>query len=627
MEEKYRLQISELSSDELVLCLDKLSEEIIPNNNDELVSILSLGMDTFKIDEKESFTYENFQRLYYKGLHKLITLHHRFAEEGLLTDKETGSINLVKFNKLFEIFHYWELGIRSLFRVKIASDPHYDSSMNTDIGLFRFNRVDPDNNTPYQNLILYLLASLTESGIRKQSDCCMKRVYTEDGYDTHAWSPMCSIKEFVYKRTQKDVNYDQWHNLTSNPTNAKNAIKYLEDVEDPQFINVVKDRHLFSFPNGIYESCIWDSEAEIYTDRFYYYEPADGERNVIELDTKRSSCKYFDIDFVDNQYPDWYDIPTPHTQSILDYQKFPEDVGKWMYILLGRLLYEVGEMDDWQIMPFLKGVARSGKSSIVTRIAKDFFHNLDIGVLSNNCEKKFALSSLIGKFLFIAPEIKGDIGLEQCDFQTVISGEDTSVPEKFKTAKSERWIVPGIMAGNEPPNYVDNSGSVSRRLVVFNFTKKVKKANAQLGKLLHLEIPFLLQKCNRAYLEAVQRFGKKDVWDSVLPAYFKQTQEDMAQQTNALAHFLASGKLVFGEDLYCKQRDFTTALNEHVRENNLIRHSWNEDYYSSVFEERGITIERSKRRRDRNTGRNYTANWLIGLEFIRENNDDDDDLE
>ena len=50
-----------------------------------------------------------------------------------------------------------------------------------------------------------------------------------------------------------------------------------------------------------------------------------------------------------------------------------------------------------------------------------------------------------------------------------------------------------MMAGNEVPNFTDNSGSVSRRFVVFNFSKKVEKGKSDplLGQKLKKEIPIL----------------------------------------------------------------------------------------------------------------------------------------
>jgi hypothetical protein len=92
------------------------------------------------------------------------------------------------------------------------------------------------------------------------------------------------------------------------------------------------------------------------------------------------------------------------------------DVSRWMYVLIGRLIYEVGELDGWQVLPFLKGAASSGKSTILTRVCRGLYEAADVGTLSNNIERKFGLSALADKLIFIGPEIKSDIALEQVTF-------------------------------------------------------------------------------------------------------------------------------------------------------------------------------------------------------------------
>ena len=156
----------------------------------------------------------------------------------------------------------------------------------------------------------------------------------------------------------------------------------------------------------------------------------------------------------------------------MNHQGFDENVQKWMYILIGRLLYEVNELDQWQVMPFLKGQAGTGKSTITGKICKAFYEYTDVGMLSNNSEKQFGLSSFYNKLLFIAPEIKNDLKVDQAEMQGIISGEDVVVAEKHKTAQMVEWKVPGIIAGNEVPGWIDNAGSISRRIVVFQFDKK-----------------------------------------------------------------------------------------------------------------------------------------------------------
>ena len=92
---------------------------------------------------------------------------------------------------------------------------------------------------------------------------------------------------------------------------------------------------------------------------------------------------------------------------LFDYQEFSPEVCRWLYVFIGRLFFNLGELDNWQVALFLEGVAGSGKSTI-TKLVKKFYETCDVGVLSNNIEKTFGLSSLKDKLLFLAPEIKND---------------------------------------------------------------------------------------------------------------------------------------------------------------------------------------------------------------------------
>jgi hypothetical protein len=638
---EYRNKIMHNTSiDDLPDILDELIKDYIPKKDHGMNYYFSKGLELLNVDDKEpGFDYDTFSKKYYKKLHKVVTLQHKFAKEGLLINNQedessdTHTQFSIKFARLFEVLHYWEQMVRSTWRVKVASDPMYDSTMNTDVGLFRFKMIDPNDNTPYQNLILYFLRVLAEKGYRRQGDSekrdanCMERIYTEEGYDTHAWKPTMTISEFVYKAANKDDNYQQWHNLTSSATNANKAIEYLVNVNDLHFIDVVKDRKLFAFPNGIYESSIYNDETDTYEDKWYSFESGDSSK----VDPARSACKYFDIPFDDYaEKSDWRDIDTPFFDSILNYQDFPKEVCDWFYVFfIGRMLYDVGQRDTWQVIPFAKGKAKSGKSTVLNGVTKKLYHTLDVGVLSNNIEKKFGLSAFQDKFLFIAPEIKGDLGLEQTDFQVMISGEDTSVPVKFKTAISKRWTTPGALAGNEPPNYKDSQGQISRRIVLWEFINTVKNGDPQLEKKLSYELPALLVKGNRAYLEAVNKFGKKDIW-KVLPEYFQQTKRNMSEQTNSLQHFLGSEKIVTGKDKsgndrYVLQVHFTRAFNNHCMENNLEKARWNKDYYSTPFDAEGFEVIRKMKRLDPVTGKEKEGTWIKGVDLVRD--DEEDDLE
>jgi hypothetical protein len=276
-------------------------------------------------------------------------------------------------------------------------------------------------------------------------------------------------------------------------------------------------------------------------------------------------------------------------QRVLDYQKFGDEVCKWIYVMCGRLCFDVNDLDGWQVIPFLKGIARSGKSTIITKICKKFYETSDVKTLSNNIEKKFGLDSIHDGFMFISPEVKGDLQLEQAEFQSLVSGEDLSIARKFKSAVSMQWKTPGILAGNEVPNWKDNSGSVLRRLVTVNFAKQVADADPHLDQKLDKEIPAILCKCVRAYLDYANKYSDKDIWN-VLPPYFKSVQSQVAMVTNALQNFLACEKLEYGQGLFCPQKLFVAAFNQHCQENNLGKFKFNPDFYAGPFSSKELDV-------------------------------------
>ena len=219
----------------------------------------------------------------------------------------------------------------------------------------------------------------------------------------------------------------------------------------------------------------------------------------------------------------------------------------------------------------------------------------------------------------MAPEIKGDLCLEQSEFQLLIEGGDMQLPEKYKESKYIEWKTPGLFAGNEPPNYTDNSGSISRRLVVAKFHKKVTDKDSDLDSKLLIELPSLIKKAACAYLSAVNEYKGKDFWSS-LPEYFRETQRDMAQNTHALEHFISSGKVMLGEENYCREKIFVQAFNEHCKECHLDRHKFTSDYYMGVFGNYNLSIKKNVKLKYPNSssGRIYQGSFIFGIDIVSE---------
>ena len=487
-----------------------------------------------------------------------------FRVRRLITDRK----------EMYEQFRLWDRRWNRINDPTLAID-NSDSSLK-----------DDEKNTPYQKLLLFLLSKAYDEGYRRYRDQCCVQIR-----NTRAWRPVKEIKDFVYDSTQKEDEPEMWRNLTSRGNCVSDIVKHLTNCKDFQFLEIKKDRHVWSFQNGLLVGKDWDETDQRYKIKFYPYNSPE----FRELDPTLVSCKYFDLPF--DPYAalgDWYDIPTPSMQKVLDYQRFEEDVCRWTYVFMGRLCFEVNELDGWQVIPFLKGIARSGKSTLITKVARKFYECEDVATLSNNIEKKFGLQSIYKGFMFISPEIKGDLQLEQAEFQSLVSGEDVSVARKNETALSFQWKTPGILGGNEVPNWKDNSGSVLRRLATWNFGRQVMDADPHLDTKLEAEIPAILCKCLRAYLDYAHKYSGKDIWN-VLPKYFKTVQSQVATVTNSLQHFLCSEKFKFGPDLCIPQKIFIAQFNQHCKENNLGTFRFNQDFYAGPFSAKELEVRTESR--------------------------------
>jgi phage/plasmid-associated DNA primase len=162
-------------------------------------------------------------------------------------------------------------------------------------------------------------------------------------------------------------------------------------------------------------------------------------------------------------------------------------------MLMGRILFEVNEKDSWQVIPFFKGRAGTGKSKILDTIA-DLFRKEDIETVANNAQKGFGLETVYDKLVWRVMEVKKDFGIDQAQFQSMVTGEEVSIQRKNKTALTVVWNSPGILAGNELANWSDNSGSISRRLLIVHFSSKVQNSDPNMSQGLRNERAAFLHK-------------------------------------------------------------------------------------------------------------------------------------
>jgi len=597
-------QIQDADSSQILSVIEHLESEWGLHRKGDSHLPFQLGFDQFcrkdELDENGVPTSVDVKRVssqYQRQVEMLGQIYHRaFALN--ISDEGSTDINKNEFtvsariNRLIRIAAASVRIVMSYTRIQeyVNNPTGMPENADCDPALFDASTITIEDLSPYQQLILVVLNETYNNNIRRYKGQCCKEIEIISGlkkYRTKAWKQVMPIGDYVYSIAQKESRFEVWKNLTAKGNTARDAIKHLSECRDMQFPEINKNRNVWSFNNGLFIGKEWNTKTGNYVCKFYAYDS----NEFSCLDPTIVSAKYFDKHFTNfDHIINWYDIPTPYFQSILDYQNFDEDVSKWMYVMGGKLCFDVGDIDSWQIIPFLKGIARSGKSTLITKVFKKFYDSEDVRTLSNNIERKFGLSSIYDGFMFIAPEVKGDLCLEQAEFQSLVSGEDVSIAQKYEKAKSVEWKTPGILGGNEVPNWKDNSGSVLRRLLPWNFARQVKEADPHLDEKLDVELPAILLKCVKGYLEFAQKYSSQDIWN-VVPTYFKNVQTQVAMVTNTLQNFLASEKVRYGKDLFVPQSIFTQKFNDHCMLNNLPKaRGFNPDFYGGPFSSRDIEV-------------------------------------
>lgn len=532
---------------------------------------------------------------------RVISILHRAKSLGITGwQDDVDGVGLTlhqRINRLLEQIECGFINIRTQIRhiERITRPSTLPSVYTADPDLFKVNAElyapgKIEELSPFQRALYVCLHETYQRRLRRYKGmCCLERVV--NGHNTRAWTPQHDIPTLVYKLADKQNRHDMWKDLTNKGSGFREVINHLENCIDPQFPEIKKCRTMWSYRNGVFLGKTRDPLTNEYMCQFLPYES----REFKKLDPTLASCKFFDTDFEDySALPDWYDIPTPHFAKILDYQRLPEEVQRWAYVLAGRLCFEVGDLDGWQIIPFYGGIARSGKSQALTSVFKQFYEPEDVRTLSNNVERKFGLASIYDGFLFISPECRESMALEQAEFQSMVSGEDVSIAVKHEKAKSIQWTTPGVMAGNEMPGWRDTGGSILRRLVTFNFVRQVKDADATLPEKLKHEVPLMLQKCVRAYLDyALHRYrGVGNIWD-ILPKYFIEVRQEIEEQVSPLDKYLNSSEVVIDPDARVPLTVFQDAFQFFAKNRCGERHiKFSAAYTRGPFNARGITVQR-----------------------------------
>lgn len=279
------------------------------------------------------------------------------------------------------------------------------------------------------------------------------------------------------------------------------------------------------------------------------------------------------------------------------------------------------------MIPFFKGRGGSGKSTVAT-VVKHFFETNDVGILSNNSEKKFGLQSLLDKFIWLCLEIKKNVQLDQAEFQSMVSGEDLTIAQKSLAARQVTWSAPGMLCGNESPSWIDAQGSIARRMAIITFSYSLQEKDVVpdlLEKILRDELPSLIVKCNTAYRSMCEQRRDEDIW-KVLPGYFRNERLRFQKDTDAVYAAIYDGNKFERwaatdnnpepyDDYYCA----FSAIEDHYRVKwrdimgNSYAEQFNDQKYSSAFQAAGLDGPFYQHRLDPKDKIVISNMWVLGL--------------
>lgn len=293
------------------------------------------------------------------------------------------------------------------------------------------------------------------------------------------------------------------------PKYLDELLKWIKNNEHPDFPYIENDHNLYGFRNGV---------LDIRTNAFSF-----------GFDEPKVVRRFYDCDYAA--------VPTPLWDSIITSQ-LPEDAHEVLLCLLGRLLFKVGQMDNWQIMPLIVGESGTGKSTILKVLMHLFAR---VGNIDDHFDHVYGLASLYETELVICDDLPRDIKnrLPQQSWQKMVTGSLINVRKAYGDPRDVVWDVHQLWAGNWVPNYVD-MGQVGRRLVVFQFNHILPRGESDTrleDDIVASELVGILQKILFVYHRSVAEHGRRAFYDWC-PDYFHHTSDEMRAATNPLFRFL-----------------------------------------------------------------------------------------
>eukprot|EP00951_Prasinocladus_malaysianus_P040135 scaffold457271_cov30-Prasinocladus_malaysianus.AAC.5 len=139
----------------------------------------------------------------------------------------------------------------------------------------------------------------------------------------------------------------------------------------------------------------------------------------------------------------------------MDYQDFDSDTKRYVFGLMGRMMFRIKQLDTWEAIPFFFGVEGTGKSLCIKLISKLYNSHTVVG-LASKADGNFQLEGFVGKDVIVTIESKNNLlqSISEADLKSMASGEAITVNRKGRAPFFiEKWEIPMAFASNHLPNF------------------------------------------------------------------------------------------------------------------------------------------------------------------------------
>jgi hypothetical protein len=448
-----------------------------------------------------------------------------------------------------------------------------------------FEPHDMSGGKKHQQVLLFYLRKAFTLGYRRDGTALYRPRRNPDGVFVYSYEHACDISDFVFSGVRPiELNHRVWDALTERPGTTKWVIQSLTDLQTEWLPDLARASHVHAFRNGLFVTT---------HNAFYHHDQHPGRRWVGELTgAELTACKYHDIVFDEEGMEQdmqrqgiqsYMSIDLPGVHQILETQRFTMEERKWVFCLLGRLLFPIGEHDNWSVFPYFLGLAGTGKSTCL-RLVAELLEKRDVGFLNNQLQKTFAL------------DIDGDFQLDQATFQSMVCGEEVSVMRKYKQPVTVAWKSHGGFAGNKLPPWTDNGGSLARRVIVIEFVRMVLSTDPNLFARCVEQRDRFLKVIVSAYHELSSTYGDVGIKD-VMPAKFKLSEKKALLELNSLLQFVQEVCEVEGYDVQEEEREYVQAFAEfggafkaYCRRLGIQSQSLTYNFYNGVFAKLQVSV-------------------------------------